>query len=146
MLLTSSAFGYNESIPEKYTCDGENIGPPLHVQEVPEGVKSLALVIDDPDSKAGSWVHWTVWNIPPDTVEIKSGSLPDGAVEGLTSFGESGYGGPCPSSGTHRYFFKLYALDTILDISADTDINVLGSAMNGHILDKAGIVGLYSKK
>jgi hypothetical protein len=145
MKLTSSAFENNGTIPSKNTCDGNNINPPLDIAEVPEGAKSLALVVDDPDAPAGIWVHWLVWNIPTSTTSINESTKPSG-VEGTTSFGEPGYGGPCPPSGTHRYFFKLYALDTELSLGSEADKSALESAMKGHILEEAELIGKYSRQ
>lgn len=144
MKLESPAFGNMERIPSKYTCDGQDINPPLKISDVPENTKSLVLIVDDPDAPAGTWVHWLVWNISPNTKEIPENSVPKNAVEGITSWNRVGYGGPCPPSGTHRYFFKLYALDTILDLPSTT-ISELEKAMENHILDKAELVGLYSR-
>ena len=146
MKLESSVFENNGNIPSKYTCDGENVNPPLEISEVPENTKSLVLIVDDPDAPMGTWVHWTVWNISPKTTEISENSVPEGAVEGITDFGKPGYGGPCPPSGTHRYFFKLYALDTTLDLGSSAKAKDIEKAMEGHILDKAELVGLYSRK
>lgn len=145
MQITSSAFKNNESIPAKYTCDGENINPPLQFSAVPETAKSLALIMDDPDAPRGTFVHWTLWNISPEQKEIAANSVPAGTVEGLTSFGKPGYGGPCPPAGTHRYFFKLYALDELLDLNPDADKAKLEQAMEGHVLAQAELVGLYSR-
>lgn len=145
MQIKSSAFEHNEQIPAKYTCDGENINPPLEFLDVPENAKSLVLIMDDPDAPMGTWVHWTVWNIDPATIEIVENSVPAGAQEGKTSFGKSGYGGPCPPSGTHRYFFKLYALATMLELSSDADKSKLESTMQGHILDRAELIALYKR-
>ena len=144
MQLTSPAFSHNEAIPKKYTCDGDNINPPLTITDVPKDTKSLALIIDDPDAPMGTWVHWTVWNMDPGMTEIAENSVPNG-VEGYTSSGKPGYGGPCPPSGTHRYFFKLYALDTLLDLSPRTDASQLEQAMQGHVLDSAELMGTYSR-
>jgi hypothetical protein len=113
MKLTSSAFENEGSIPSEFTCDGDDISPPLTISEVPENTKSLALISDDPDAPVGTWDHWVVFNIPPDTREIAKGTEPPG-VAGKNSWGRTGYGGPCPPSGTHRYFFKLYSLHTQL--------------------------------
>ena len=146
MTIASSQFRHNGRIPAKYTCDGDNVSPPLEVRDIPEASKSLALIVDDPDAPAGIWVHWTVWNIDPKTAQISENGIPAGAVEGRTSFGKPGYGGPCPPSGTHRYFFKLYALDTILDLSTQADMRMLEGAMKGRILDKAELIGLYNRK
>lgn len=150
MKITSAAFQHNGNMPSKYTCDGENINPPLSINDVPTAAKSLVLIVDDPDAPMGIWVHWTVWNIDPATTEIAENSVPKGidgsAVEGTTSFGERGYGGPCPPSGTHRYFFKLYALDTLLDLPSSAKAGDIEKAASGHILDKAELMGLYKRQ
>lgn len=146
MKISSSAFGANQMIPAKYTCDGGNINPPLQISDVPTGTKSLVLISDDPDAPMGTWAHWTVWNIPPETKEIGENSAPIGAVEGVTSFGNKGYGGPCPPSGTHHYFFKLYALDRMLDLPSSAKASDIEKAMTGHILDKTELIGLYKKQ
>ncbi len=146
MKLTSTAFGNNENIPAKFTCEGENINPPLEINEVPAGAKSLVIIVDDPDAPTGDWVHWTVWKIKPDTKGISEDSIPAGAVEGMTDFGEPGYGGPCPPSGTHRYQFKIFALDTLLNLAASAKKQDIETAMEGHILDQAMLVGLYQGK
>jgi len=145
MKITSSAFEQNQSIPSKYTCDGENINPPLSVSGVPENAQSLALIFDDPDAPAGTWIHWVVWNIDPKTAEIPENSAPAEATEGTTSFGKPGYGGPCPPSGEHRYFFKLYALDTKLDLDLSAGADRLEAAMKGHVLAEAELMGVYSR-
>lgn len=146
MNLSSPAFGHNQSIPATYTCDGDNLSPPLIISNVPEAAESLALIVDDPDAPGGTWVHWTVWNIDPKTTSIPASSVLSSAVEGITSFGKTGYGGPCPPSGTHRYFFKLYALDTMLRLDETAAVQELEKAMKGNILDSAELVGLYEKK
>lgn len=147
MKITSPVFKNNENIPAKYTCDGENVNPPLEISEVPEGAKSLVLIVDDPDATRGyTWLHWTVWNILPDTKEIAENSVPVGAAEGKTDFGKPGWRGPCPPIGRHRYFFKLFALDVILDLSHGASLNELQKAMEGHILDKTELIGLYSRE
>ena len=146
MKIESSSFSQNSLIPAKYTCDGENINPPLRVTGVPEGTTSLALIVDDPDAVNGTWTHWTVWNISPDTTEIEEGTIPLDGIEGDTSFGEPGYGGPCPPSGEHRYFFKLYALNTMLDLESGASRAELEKAMEGHVDDTAQLVGLYSRE
>lgn len=145
MKIESPVFENNRKIPAKYTCDGANINPPFIISGTPENAKSLVLIVDDPDAPAGTWVHWTLWNLDPALKEIEEDSVPEG-IEGVTSFGKPGYGGPCPPSGTHRYFFKLYALDTILSISEISDKKVLEEAMKEHILASTEIVGLYSRK
>lgn len=145
MKLASSAFSHNQKIPSLYTCDGQNINPPLTISEVPRYAQSLVLIVDDPDAPAGTWTHWTVWNIDPAVGELSEGSLPDGATEGTTDFGKVGFGGPCPPSGTHRYFFRLYALDTTLSLQASASLQDLLRLMKGHILEKAELVGLYGR-
>ena len=146
MKIESTAFKNNELIPSKYTCDGENVNPPLMIDDVPTGAKSLVLIVDDPDAPAGTWVHWTVWNINPEIKEIPENSVPRNGVEGITDFGKPGYGGPCPPSGTHRYFFKLYALDITLDIDTSTKATDIESKIEGNILAKAQLVGLYRRQ
>ncbi len=146
MKILSPAFGHNQFIPSRYTCEGEDINPPLIFEEVPEAAESLVLIVDDPDAPGGDWVHWTLWNISPEIKEIKEDSVPSGAQEGLTDFGHSGYGGPCPPSGIHRYYFKLYALDTRLDLDPSAKKADIIRATTGHIIDKAILIGLYEKK
>ncbi len=145
MKISSPMFQNNSAIPKKYTCDGENINPPLEISEVPVKAQSLVLIMDDPDAPSGTWVHWVIWNIDPKTTRIEENSVPIKAVEGTTSFGRTGYGGPCPPSGTHRYFFKLYTLDTKLDFSPSDKKDQLEEAMKNHILGYAEIIGLYSR-
>ena len=145
MKLTSPAFEHNQEMPSEYTCDGSDTSPELNIENVPEGTKSLALIMDDPDAPAGTWVHWVVWNIPPETKSIAKANEPEG-VQGTTSFGRAGYGGPCPPSGTHRYFFKLYALDSTLNLAEDSKKEDLLQAMEGHIIEQAELIGLYKKQ
>src|SRR3989338_9651915 len=137
MKLTSPVFNHNGLIPAEYTCDGNDINPPLLISGVPSHTQSLVLIVDDPDAPAGDWVNWTIWNIDPKTTQIAENNVPQGAKEGLTSFDQTGYGGPCPPGGTHRYFFKLYALDIELKLPADTNKTKLLQTMNGHILTQA---------
>jgi len=144
--ITSLAFKHNEHIPAKYTCDGADVNPALAIENVPAGAKSLALIVDDPDAPAGTWVHWVVWNISPDTREIKERAVPSGASQGMNDFRKRNYGGPCPPSGTHRYFFKLYALDTVLNLGTDSTKAALERAMQDHILAQAEFIGLYKRK
>lgn len=146
MKLSSPAFQNNQLIPSKYTCDGDNISLPLEISEVPANTLSLVLINNDPDAPGGDWVHWLVWNIEPATKDLAENSVPTGAVEGITSFGRPGYGGPCPPSGTHRYFFKLYALDIKLDISTNSNKASLEAMMKNHILGQAELIGLYGRK
>ncbi len=143
--MTSSAFKDNGMIPKQYTCDGKDMNPSLSIEGVPPGVKSLALIVDDPDAPVGTWVHWVVWNIDPAVGEIREGTVPQGAVQGMNDFKRTSYGGPCPPSGTHRYFFKLYALDTVLNVSTGATKAQLEQAMKGHVTAQAQIVGLYKR-
>jgi hypothetical protein len=146
MSISSPAFENNGTVPQKYTCDGSDINPPLKITGIPSSAKSMALIVDDPDAPAGIWVHWLVWNIDPGTPEIKENSVPSGAVQGLNDFRKKDYGGPCPPSGTHRYFFKLYALDKRLDLKSGASKADLEKTMAGHIVGQAELVGLYSRK
>jgi Raf kinase inhibitor-like YbhB/YbcL family protein len=140
--VTSPAFGNNQLTPKRYTCDGEDVNPPLSIGKVPEGTRTLALIVDDPDAPMGTWDHWIVWNIPP-TSKIEENTVP--GVEGLNDFRKHSYGGPCPPSGTHRYFFKIYALDTQLNIPVNSRKRDLEGAMKGHMLAKGELVGLYRR-
>jgi Raf kinase inhibitor-like YbhB/YbcL family protein len=144
--LSSPAFKHNESIPSKYTCDGADVNPPLVIENVPPGTKSLALIVDDPDAPAGTWVHWVLWNIDPATKEIRENAVPSGALQGINDFRKSDYGGPCPPSGTHRYFFKLYALEMMLSLGPKTKKAELERAMKGHIVAQGELLGLYKRK
>jgi len=142
MQITSPAFAHNESIPKKYTCQGEDINPPLTISDIPQGTVSLTLIHDDPDAPMGTWDHWLIWNIKP-VAEIKENSVP--GTQGKNSSGKSCYGGPCPPSGTHRYFFKLYALDCEIALSEGANKSDLEAAMANHILAQAELMGLYCK-
>ena len=144
MKITSSAFDPEQSIPSKYTCDGKDVNPPLRFEDVPAQAGSLVLVVDDPDAPAGTWLHWTLWNIDSELNKIEEDSVPEGAGEGMTNFGNTGYGGPCPP-GKHRYFFKLYALDTKLDLSSSAKVKHLENAMEDNIIEKAKLVGIYER-
>jgi Raf kinase inhibitor-like YbhB/YbcL family protein len=144
--ITSPAFQNNGTIPGQYTCDGKDINPPLVMENIPQGTKSVAVICDDPDALGGGWVHWVIWNIDPSVKTIKENTVPTGAVEGMNDFKKHQYGGPCPPSGTHRYFFKVYALDTILGISPNSQKADLEKAMQGHILAKGELIGLYKRR
>lgn len=146
MELTSSAFKNNQSIPPKYTCDGEDISPALEISNVPEETKSLVLIVDDPDAPMGKWDHWIVWNIAPSVTLIEENSVPEGATEGMNNFGKQPYGGPCPPSGTHHYHFKLYALDRQLELDSSAKKGDVEKAMEGHILDWTELIGLYQRQ
>ncbi len=144
--LTSPAFQHKGAIPLRYTCDGEESNPPLHIDGVPANAKSLALIMEDPDAPRGTFDHWVLWNIPPETQVIAENDWPEQARAGTNSFHRQTYGGPCPPSGMHRYFFTLYALNTRLDLPAGTDKHRLGEAMQGHVLDTAVLMGTYSRQ
>lgn len=146
MKIESTAFKDNELIPPKYTCDGENINPPLVISDVPENAKSLVLVVDDPDASGGTFVHWTVWNINPHIKEIPENSCPQNSVEGMTDSGRAGYCSPCPPYGTHRYFFKLFALNTTLDPDTSVKAADIEKEIEENILAKAQLVGLYRRQ
>ena len=149
--LTSSAFKHEGIIPKPYTCDGADMSPPLVWANVPEKVKSFALICDDPDAPVGNWVHWVIFNIPADTRELKektptNDTLPNGAKNGVNSWGRHGYGGPCPPGGTHHYFFKLYALDTMLEGKGKITRELLLNTMKGHIVAQCELMGRYSRQ
>ena len=146
MEIHSSAFINNLMIPSRFTCDGEDISPPIVFSNLPNNTKSLILIVDDPDAPNGTFTHWLLWNILPTTTEIDVGKIPAEAVEGTTSFGKPGYGGPCPPSGTHHYHFKLYSLDTLLNLKHGASRDELENAMKDHILSTAELVGIYTKK
>lgn len=143
--IYSPAFAEGKMIPEKYTCDSDNIIPPLVFENVPMGAKSIVLILNDPDSSGGNFNHWLVWNIDPESKEIKEGTEPTNANQGLNDFGKIGYGGPCPSEGTHRYVFTAYVLDKILALSSGASKTELEKEMAGHILAKAAFMGQYVK-
>jgi Raf kinase inhibitor-like YbhB/YbcL family protein len=142
--LISTAFKKGETIPEQYTCKGDNISPPLNIINVPAQAKSLALIMHDPDAPVGDFVHWLIWDMQPSTQSIGANSIPVGAVQGTTSFNKNEYGGPCPpaGSGTHRYLFELYALDTSLGLNPGTSREKLEDAMKGHIVEQTVLTGL----
>ncbi len=140
----ASEFDHEAMIPSKYTCDGEDVSPELEFSDIPQEAESLALVMDDPDAPSGTFDHWVVWNIPPETEMVPEGKEPEG-TQGSTGFGRRGYGGPCPPSGTHRYFFKLYALDSMLDLEEGSSKDELERVIEGHIIEKAVLMGRYSR-
>jgi Raf kinase inhibitor-like YbhB/YbcL family protein len=145
MKITSPAFSDGGSIPAKYTCDGGDAIPPLRFEDVPENAAALALVMDDPDAPRGTWDHWILWNIPPQTAEVREG-VPPQAVNGRNSWGRTGWGGPCPPDREHRYFFCLFALDQKLDLPPGSTKAELKAAMKGHIVDEAQLVGRYDRR
>lgn len=153
MRLTSTAFEHNTAIPSKHTCQGSDTSPPLAWSGLPEGTETLALIVDDPDApdpKAPkmTWVHWVAYNLPPGPGGLEEGAsamgMPEGAGQGMNSWNRIGYGGPCPPVGEHRYFHKLYALDSRIEVDRP-DKDALLSAMEGHVLDKAELIGTYEK-
>jgi Raf kinase inhibitor-like YbhB/YbcL family protein len=144
--LTSPAFHGGGAIPGTYTCDGRDVNPPLVIGPAPAGTRTLALLVDDPAGPVGIWVHWVLWNISPETREIHENSVPSGARQGRNDWHRAGYGGPCPPSGTHRYFFKLYALDTLLNLGPTTTKAELERSMQGHILGRGELMGTYRKR
>jgi Raf kinase inhibitor-like YbhB/YbcL family protein len=150
MEITSSAFGSGGMIPAKYTCDGADFSPPLDWSGSPAGTKSFALVCDDPDAPMGTWVHWVIFDIPPSATMLAEGitrekDLPGGGTQGINDFRKYGYGGPCPPGGTHRYFFKLYALDIMLGLKPGITKDQLLKALRGHILAEAQLMGTYKR-
>lgn len=147
LTITSTAFAQGQPIPAKYTCDGRDISPPLHWSDVPAGTQSFALIMDDPDAPAGTWVHWVLFNLPANLYDLpEKATPPQGSLEGKNSWGRLGYGGPCPPRGSHRYFFKLYTLDTILNVASGASKEQLLKAMDGHTLAQAELMGTYSRK
>jgi len=140
--IRSVAFSHGGYIPPRYTCEGENVNPPLEISDIPENTKTLALTVEDPDAPRGVYDHWIAWNIPPNEA-IEENSRP--GISGKNSFGNTGYGGPCPPSGSHRYFFKVYALDSDLNIQAGSDKKTLQEAMKDHVLGSGELMGQYQK-
>jgi hypothetical protein len=151
MKLSSTAFSPQGEIPQRYTCEGDDVAPALAWSELPAGTKSLALIVDDPDAPdpaapKRTWVHWVLFDIPPASTGLpEGGQTPAGAKQGLNDWHRSGYGGPCPPIGRHRYFFKLYALDIALPDLQQPNKSVLEKAMQGHVLAQAELVGTYQK-
>jgi len=145
--VTSTAFKEGEMIPRKFTCDDKDLSPQVGWATVPSGAKSIALICDDPDAPVGTWVHWIVYNIPASAKELPEGvkALPAGARQGMNDFRKLNYGGPCPPGGTHRYFFKVYALDTVLNLKEGISKSELLKSMEGHILDQGQLIGKYKR-
>jgi Raf kinase inhibitor-like YbhB/YbcL family protein len=151
MQVTSTAFNDGGMIPQQYTCDGQDKSPPLNWGEAPDKTRSFALIADDPDAPGGTFVHWVLYGLPAEVHELPEGvpdneTLPSGARQGVTGFGAVGYGGPCPPSGTHRYFFKVYALDTELSLPPGRSKADLLKAMEGHVLAQGQIMGKYKRR
>ena len=145
LTVTSSAFSDGGKIPKKYTCDDSNVSPPLRIEKLPKAVKSLALIVDDPDAPGRTWTHWLVWNIDPKATEIGENSVPQDAVQGTSDFGSARYGGPCPPSGSHRYYFRAFALDAVLSLPSSATKSAVEKAMAGHIIAKGSLMGTYSR-
>jgi len=143
MTLTSPAFAQGEAIPPQFSCDGDDISPELAWAGIPEGATSLVLIVDDPDAPVGTWDHWLLFDMPPDLEGLPQGGT--AGTDGNNSWNQTGYSGPCPPGATHRYFFKLYALDTTLDLPAGTPKGALESAMEGHILGQVELMGTYTR-
>jgi Raf kinase inhibitor-like YbhB/YbcL family protein len=150
MKLTSSGFNEGQPIPRQYTCDGMNVSPPLEWSGTPSSAKTIALIADDPDAPSGTWVHWVLYNLPADKIGLVENippteKMPGGGLQSKNDFGKFGYGGPCPPSGTHRYFFKLYALDSELSLKSGVTKTELLKAMEGHIVAQGQLMGTYSR-
>lgn len=151
MHIYSPAFDIGSTIPFKYTCDGDNISPPLTWEDPPQATQSFALILEDPDAPQKTFIHWVIYNLPAQIRQLPEAvpnqpSLPEGGLQGKNDFGQLGYGGPCPPNGTHRYFFKLLALDTFLELEPGITKADLKAAMAGHILDAAEIMGRYARQ
>ncbi|OGQ21520.1 MAG: hypothetical protein A3I05_03700 [Deltaproteobacteria bacterium RIFCSPLOWO2_02_FULL_44_10] len=147
LTLKSNGFDANGLIPQKFTCDGKDISPELEWSGVPAGTKSLALIVDDPDAPMGTWDHWLLFNIPMNVTKFSEGmkARPLGTIEGKNSWNRTGYGGPCPPDREHRYFFKLYALDTTLSLKTGATKKEIEKAMQGHILAQTELIGRYDR-
>ena len=149
--IRSSAFEEGGMIPSKYTCDGKDVSPPLQWEGIPDGTQSIALISDDPDAPMGTWVHWVLYNLGADKRGLEEGfptdeTLEDGTRQGVTDFGKTGYGGPCPPSGTHRYYFKIYALDKRIDAATIIDKQGLIKEMKGHVIAEGQLMGRYKRQ
>jgi Raf kinase inhibitor-like YbhB/YbcL family protein len=142
LLISSPAFENEGDIPSKYTCDGEDINPQLTVDNIPENTKTLAIIVEDPDAPKGTFDHWLVWNVPPESI-IEENRIP--GISGTNGAGKTGYYGPCPPSGTHRYYFHVFALDSSLDLQGGTDKKTLQNTMEPHIVAKGTLMGRYKK-
>lgn len=145
MKITSSAFQEGGNIPKKFTCDGSNTSPPLQITGVPSEARSLVLIVDDPDAPSGLFTHWLIWNIPPQISSISEGSAPKG-VHGTNDFGKSDYKGPCPPPGTHRYSFRVFALDRELELRGGAKRSQVDAAMKGHVIAQGELMGRYARK
>jgi Raf kinase inhibitor-like YbhB/YbcL family protein len=146
MKLLSPDFSDGGNIPERFTCEGVDVSPTLTIDGVPKETKSLVLVVDDPDAPGGNFTHWLMWNVAPNLTEIVGNKPPPQAVQGVNDFGKNKYSGPCPPPGIHRYYFKLYALDTTLNLPPKSKRKAVDSAMKGHIIAEATLMGRYARK
>ncbi len=144
--VTSGDFTEGGDIPKQFTCDGRNENPNIEIDGLPEKTQSLALIMEDPDAPHGTFTHWVVWNISKDATEFTRGTVPNGVVQGTNDFGKTGYGGPCPPSGQHRYYFRVFALDTKLKLPATAHRRDLDAALKGHVLGKAVLMGRYGRE
>lgn len=143
--ISSPAFENGGKIPKEYACDGKNVNPPLKIENAPSNAKSLALVFDDIDAPKGTYVHWIVWNIDPGLKEMRENSVPEGGVQGINDFKKRNYGGPCPPGRAHKYVFRIYALDTLLNLNPNGSKKDLEKAMEGHIISRAQLTGQYKR-
>jgi len=146
MKISSPAFQEGGTIPEKFSKNGQNVNPELRIEGAPAEAKSLVLIVDDPDAPVGLFTHWLVWNIDPKTAEIAENSVPKGALQGMNDYPNLGYGGPQPPSGTHRYYFKIFAVDRTLDLKSGAKRRDVDAAMRGHVIAQGELMGRYSKK
>lgn len=142
----TSVFENNGQIPSKYTCDGQDLAPELRISDIPASTKELVLIVDDPDAPIGTFVHWILYNIPANTTKIEEKNLPNGVKQGFSDFRRNGWGGPCPPNGQHRYFFKLYAIDKVLDMPEGASKAKIENAIKEHIIEQAQLIGLYKRK
>ena len=145
IMISSRAFAPGGNIPAQFTCKGADQSPPLQLEGTPANAKSLVLILDDPDAPSGTFNHWLMWNIAPATKQIAEASIPSGAIQGENDFGKMGYGGPCPPSGVHRYFFRVFALDRKLDLGAGAKRSGLDRAMKGHIIGSGALMGRFGR-
>jgi len=146
----SAAFSEGEAIPSDFTCDGADMSPPVEWSSVPSGTKSIAILMEDPDAPSGDWTHWLAYDLPPSLTQLPAGvpmskKIPSGGIQGRTDFGKTGYSGPCPPRGIHRYFFRIYALDAMLGLKPEASKQELSQAMQGHILAQGHLTGIYER-
>lgn len=146
MIISSSAFNLDEEIPKRYTCDGQNVSPPIDFFDVPEGTQDLVLIVEDPDATPETFIHWIIWNINPKFDGIGEGNVTEASIEGKNSNGENHYSGPCPPSGRpHRYYFRLYALSDKLNLQHGSSVAELRAAMDGKVIDEDSLMGFYQR-